>query len=304
MRELTTTDIKELYYMTDEENLRSILDKGILSHTRAEKVVNHHDVSNSSVQGLRADKYLERAVASKKALTVHQHAVLYINPHNAMMRVIKDSFPKLCVLRISKTLLERRGAIISSRNAATTEASFFTPDAFRLSPTSSAILTNPKAFGKGTDSEKLKRKQVRQAEILIPYEINPRYIVGIIVRSAEHRATIIALLGSLGMNLPIEVAPSLFFEGPGAPFTSLAIFAPINSATIEHPESPASSVDDEEMPPTQETIDSDSESTSFHMSPPAKPAPIKLFRPVAVAAPSDDAASMPAAAGAGFSKGS
>lgn len=239
-RDLTKDDIIELYYMTDMENLESILSRGILSHTRI-ATTGHADVSNSGVQALRAKKYLERAVVGKTPLSIHEHAVLYLNPHNAMMHVLRDK--EMCVLRISKKILERSGAIISNKNATVKDAGFFTPEAFRLSPASAKMLSIALSTKKEDEDKKERRKQVRQAEVLIPYAIDPRYIIGIIVKSPEHQ--VIALAAAIAAErddaLSVRILPSMFFiPSPDVVFMPLDRFSPIEEVDTADVTSPSS----------------------------------------------------------------
>jgi hypothetical protein len=222
--ELHKDDIEELYYMCDITNLNSILTRGILSHARAAALA-HTDVSNGEVQNLRANKYLERVDPDKKALSVHEHAVLYINAHNAMMHNIRDK--NICVLRISKSLLNRGDVVISNRNAATHAADFYTADAFRLSPTSTGMIISSKALGfdKALNEKRIK---VRQAEVLAPYMVQAEYIIGIIVPSEASKTEVAAITAAVKPGLPIKILPSLFYKG--AKFAPVAPYSPIAGA--------------------------------------------------------------------------
>lgn len=216
---IDTDSIDELYYICDIKNLRSILEHGILSHHRvAKKVSGHTDISNGDVQENRSRKRIERPEEGKKPMSLHRHTPLYLNPHNGMMHSLTynkgDKHTTLCVLRINKAILERRNAILTDKNAACSSVSFFTPEAFTLESPASEYLTLPYGYVKEEDSsERDERKQTRQAEALIPYEVQKEYICGIFVSSAAGEAAVKAELTLAGWDCEVTIHASMFFQG-------------------------------------------------------------------------------------------
>jgi hypothetical protein len=220
---ITKGSIQEFFYLASIKNLESILTSGILSHKRANRVVkNHTDISNDEVQGRRAGKYLQRVdPKNTRTLSLHQHAPLFLNPQNAMIKTCKEpDVTKLCLLRIYPELLHRGDVVLSSQNAATDNATFFTADAFQLSPRSSTILNHRDSlydgkFTQATDEAKKKYVQVRQAEALAPYEIAPSYIGGILVPCEQTRTAVQAILQKLQKtHIVIDINASVFHRGP------------------------------------------------------------------------------------------
>lgn len=247
--------IDELYYMCDIANLISILEHGILSHRRVDrKIMGHTDISNDGVQENRSRKRIERPEASKKPMSLHRHTPLYLNPHNGMMHSLtrnnndKDKHKSLCVLRVDKAILNRRNVIFSDKNAACSSTSFFTPDAFKLESPASEYLSLP--YGYVPDEDPLvreERKQTRQAEALIPYEVQRAYIRGILVSNSASKAAVEAELMQAGLQYEVDVVSSMFFHGNHGwpPRLNLSTVTRLPSLE-ECPASPESSSSEEE----------------------------------------------------------
>jgi len=241
---LEKNDIEELHYICPIDNLRSVLTKGILSHKRASKLNNHVDVSNDEIQSRRVKVRIQRTDETKGKLALHRHAVLYLNAHNAMMyNLAKQTnhccyvgHDKLCVLRIHREILDRGDAMLSSQNASTDAVTFFSSTKNPLySRESTPFLTQPRVEGFDKSGQ-----QIRQAEVLLPYEINPSYIGGIFVSSEDTQNIVQAIINELKEDhllegkkqLSINVHSSLFFQGRTR-FVSLEPFDPLPSLTDE-----------------------------------------------------------------------
>lgn len=214
---INKTDILELFYLTSIENIPSILQHGILSHKRANrKFPTHKDIADDEVQERRASKFIERVVQEKRSLSLHQHAPLFLNPQNAMIKTCKEkNKKKLCILRIYPSLLERGDVVLTNRNASTDEAVFFTVDAFQLSPRSSTIVSHSDPLYDGRyitapQENKQKYKKVRAAEVLTPYEISSEYIGGIFVPCEETLEEVRAILQKERKDLYLEINASIF----------------------------------------------------------------------------------------------
>ena len=213
----------EVYFLTPIANVPSIMQHGILSNKRAEKL-EHVDISNQRVQDLREDKMVpnpDRDALGKQALDIHRCANLYLRAHNAMMNVrvedrdnedgrIKgtDHRHELCVLRIDAHLLTRGEVVISSRNAARGDATFSPARDFRFTP-QSAQWSRENSYAK----DFYDKKAVQQAEVLVPYKVDPSFIRGAYV---AHGVALAALQAALPFPSPISINlyPGLFFIGP------------------------------------------------------------------------------------------
>jgi hypothetical protein len=84
-------DVTELHYITPIANVPSILQYGILSHARAERVP-HGSVAMQEIQDRRRNKQIPGA------RTLHDYANLYFDAHNPMLSARRSQNDLLCVL--------------------------------------------------------------------------------------------------------------------------------------------------------------------------------------------------------------
>lgn len=250
----STQHIQELYYIAHIKNLQSILDKGILSHKRAGKLsVPYTDISNGVVQALRSEKILERCNKKKKPLSIHRHAVLYLNPHNAMMFKKKDE--SICIIRVNKEIINRGDAVISNKNASVSNAEFFTTEAYQLvQEVADKLASNLSTLNTAEKNVQNEYKQVRQSEALLPYEISPIYFTGVIVKNKADMEQVNKILVDT-KKMPVEIVPSAFFQ---VPFPHPLEQFPLKEKTIEKHAYPDTSGDESEAksstPPTIITL--------------------------------------------------
>ncbi|OGV97043.1 hypothetical protein A2W24_00560 [Microgenomates group bacterium RBG_16_45_19] len=175
---LTPSDIAEIYFITDLVNMPSILKHGILSHNLvAKKKIQHSSIANVDVQGRRINKVIP---GGKK---LHDYANLYINARNPMLYVLLPKQRELCVIRISADVLRSAGVIVSDKNAARDWARFEPwPDGLNR-------IGKEDIFRERWDVsdpfEKDHLKGVMCAEILVPYKVDSRYILGAYVSCQE-----------------------------------------------------------------------------------------------------------------------
>src|SRR5438105_554512 len=93
--------VRELHYITHFANVPSILQRGILSHRRADKLP-HHSVADAEVQARRA------AVRMPGGTPLHRYACLYLDARNAMLYRLLGSAP-LAVLAVDSRVLDLDG---------------------------------------------------------------------------------------------------------------------------------------------------------------------------------------------------
>lgn len=250
-------NIQELFYLTHIDNLSSILVNGILSHKRAKKnQPKHQDISNNDVQGRRSKKIIPRVNEVKKPLNLHRHVPLFLNAHNAMTSLKKSE--SVCILRLYSKILDRGDAVITNRNASTDKADFYTVEAFELTKESTEIIKSSEPFcllGKKSDSEREEFKQVKQAEVLLPYHIHSKYVGGIFVPNEKIEQEVKDILETIPekKDLHISIHPSIFFIDPKLPnkkyvylksFALLSQTKPLNS-DFEHEYPDSSDSEDE-----------------------------------------------------------
>ncbi len=157
---------EELYYMTDYRNVGSILERGILSHSRVEELgLQRVDISEPGVQRWRA---LPEPVFD---LPIHAYAPLYFNPRNPMMFVRRHLQRNLVLLRVSPDAVHTATqALFTDGNAACRNTRFSTSfDIVRpVEPVLEANYWN--GFPEGG--------RMRCAEALVLDVVPPQFILG------------------------------------------------------------------------------------------------------------------------------
>ncbi len=197
-------DLTELHCISPIENVPSILERGILSHLRAEKVP-HVSVANPSVQRERSAKRVP-----PRDRPLHAFANLYFDARNPMMYVLVQEEPErhtqLCVLRIRTHVLDLPGVMVTDRNAATTIARFYSPAEGILALDASLVFADWWTDRAALEQER--RRQIRCAEVLVPDFVPPTFIEGAFV-SCDASGHVIS---GLAPTLPAAVNPHLFFQ--------------------------------------------------------------------------------------------
>jgi hypothetical protein len=195
-------DLAELHYIAPLLNLKSILAHGVLSHARVARL-EHADVSNAEVQE-RRDK-----TTVPRGRRLHEYVNLYFNARNPMMFLRQGQHRCLSVLRIDPSVLRRPDVVITDRNAS---RSWTRWEPF---PQGLEMIDAERVFAEwwthpGDPTEQYHHKGQMCAEALIPDEVSSTLIVGIYV-SCEESAEQVRPLAS---DLPIDVYPYIFFQGP------------------------------------------------------------------------------------------
>jgi hypothetical protein len=191
--------LRELHCIMPIQNIPSVMDVGILSHQRAETVT-HESVADPEIQARRA----RVRVPGGRAL--HEYANLYLDARNPMMYRRKESHATLTVLSIDPSVLDLPGVVVTDRNAAV--------DFVRWAPapTGLAIVDEALAYAERWTHENLieetRRKQAKQAEVLVPERVAPKFIRGAYVSCAAAQDA----LAALDTGCRIRLRPRLFFR--------------------------------------------------------------------------------------------
>lgn len=195
------SDVQELHSIQRLENLVSIMQHGILSHRRAQRIP-HISVANEEVQALRAQK----VVAGGRPL--HEYACLYFNARNMMMYSMHEQHAGLCVVRVSDELLDLNDVVVTDQNASRWGARFREPQE------GLAALDRDLVFAEWwTDpdpAEKDRLGAITCAEVLVPDVVPLKSIEGFDVSCEEARIRV----ESMGLGIPATVNAYLFFRGP------------------------------------------------------------------------------------------
>ncbi len=187
-----------LYNIQAIENIPSIMYYGLLSNYRAESI-EHTSIAMNEVQSRRKIKRVPNG------LNLHQYANLYFDPRNPMLSVRRNQNSHLCILKIDKVVLDFNGVVVSDRNASSAYASFYPPEAgfehINFSEVYAEWWIDDDYY------EKMRKKSVKCAEVLVPYEIPYEYIIcaAVVSEAAKER------LEEVGFDRPIMVMPEMFF---------------------------------------------------------------------------------------------
>jgi len=179
-------------------NIPSVLEHGILSHIRCSELP-HADVSLATVQDKRDRKHVPGG------LKLHQYANLYFDARNPMMYKRREYAQQLCVLRISTSVLQLPGAVITDQNAASNYVRF-------MSPNDLECLDFDMIFAEDWRhcDDKIahwRHSSVKCAEVLVPDCVESVHILGAYVldNTAETH------LKDAGFVLPISINRKIFF---------------------------------------------------------------------------------------------
>lgn len=190
-----------LYNITPIANLRSIVQRGILSHNLAASLP-HEDVSNADVQNLRWGR------KAANGTRLHDFASLYFNPHNAMLYTLALDRRDLVVLRISRDVLSLRGVHVTDGNAANRSSRSWLLAAESPDLPFDRIYARYWTGADGRSDDDLKR--TTQAEVLVPNTVPPEFVESFIVRDQSAYRWV----RQLAPDLPGSVDPDLFFSSP------------------------------------------------------------------------------------------
>lgn len=196
---MNRANLKELHYIAHFNNLPSILQVGILSHTKA-AVHQPTSVASQDVQNRRAGRRVPRG------RRLHEYANLYFTARNPMMYVLRHQHADLAVLTIATTVLDIPGTVLADGNAASDSTAFY------ASPHGLSNLDEEAIFASDwTDQDLYEywyKKRVKCAEVLIPDEVPPEFITSGYVSSQGN----IARFDALGPGMNVSVNASLFFR--------------------------------------------------------------------------------------------
>ena len=197
-RTMNRSDVTELHYITAIANVTSILQHGILSHTRAAALA-HDSVAMPEIQARRRSKQIPGA------RPLHDYANLYFDAHNPMLSRCRNRNNELCILRINQNVLDLANVIITDRNAATEMVRFWDVaeglmrlDYQRLF---AQYWTHP-----GDLYDQDNHKAEKCAEVLVPDRVEAPLIIGAYVANQ----IALAAFQALNTGLAVQVHPMFF----------------------------------------------------------------------------------------------
>lgn len=196
---MNRADIAELQYITPIENVPSILEHGILSNRQAARMA-HASVAMEEVQDRRRNKRIPGA------RPLHDYANLYFDAHNPMLSKRRDQNDAICVLRVDPTVLDMPGVIVADRNAASDYVRFY-PAADGIQALDKEMVFAKFWINAADPFDEMIRKSVKCAEVLVPDQLDPRFVIGAYV--ANERA--LGAFQALNTQLPVAVNGGMFF---------------------------------------------------------------------------------------------
>jgi hypothetical protein len=191
-------ELQELHYITPICNMPSIMQYGILSHMRAARLA-HTSVAMQEMQDRRA------AASVPGGRRLHEYANLYICGRNPMLYKRCNQHREICVLAVSTDVLDLPGVIVTDRNAGADLPKF------RPAPGGLSIVDRDLTFAEyWTSPDQIdywRRKVAKCAEVLVPDQVDSRFIVGVHVSCEEAKRQV----ETFGLDLPVNIQKHLFF---------------------------------------------------------------------------------------------
>jgi hypothetical protein len=191
---MNINDIEQLYYITHIANLPSILQKGILSFNKADKI-GHKSIAEQGVQARRENKKIPGTNTH-----LHDYANLYFDAHNPMLSARRHLNDLICVLIISKDVLELDGIIQNASRA----CRFMTLD------DGLPLLDKEEIFARywirEDQMEEYRLKGIKCSEVLVPVRVDVSLIAGAYVANA----TALRLFQQVS-SLTVEIRADIFF---------------------------------------------------------------------------------------------
>jgi hypothetical protein len=199
--------IEGLYYITHVDNIVSILENGILSHSLIESMgIHHQKIYNASVVNRRSS----RKVIGEK--TLWDFANVYFQPRNPMMYVVDcniSDISNVAIFLISKKILNNKEAFIVNGNAASLSSEIISSSDNRFKEILREIRKNvDNNWWKEEDGTKRKI----MAECLIPNLIDPKFIEAIYTPTEKAKNSISQKISLKFPAVSVAVAPEKFFR--------------------------------------------------------------------------------------------
>lgn len=185
--------------MTAISNLRSILERGLLSHNEAYKLkLPVTDISDQDVQDLRS---IKRDSIYNRPL--HDYVCLYFSPRNPMLYVRRDMQEDIVFLGINPHLLLEPNTIFSDGNAAAVNTKFYCGTAMLNELPWDTI--NARYWTNFEDG-----KRIKCAEVLVYRKVTIQNILKIFCYSGKQHSIVCEARPS-SITIPVEVTTELYF---------------------------------------------------------------------------------------------
>ncbi len=196
-------ELDELHYIIPIKNMGSIYTLGILSHKKAEKI-SHQSVAMDEIQERR------KKVVIPSGRPLHQYVNLYFHARNPMMFKRKDFYKELCLVKVSKDVLNLPQVVISDGNASSDYVRFYTvTEGLR-------VIDKERVFARYWNHddpiEKFRHVFEKCAEVLVPDKVPKEFILGAYVSCEDSKVKLYDIMEKIKPDFPITVNPDLFFQ--------------------------------------------------------------------------------------------
>lgn len=171
-------DFMSFFHVTYLGNIDSILKNGIVSRKLANniqekgtspKIENHAD---DGVINNRNSKNMQRKDLD---YSIEDYALLYLNPRNATLFRLQKENQRPVIIEIDKSILENHGIYVTDRNYACRDCLVFKVDVNNFDDTQEKMIDFDRLWSKFWHDDEL-TKHIMQAELLIPFVVEPRMI--------------------------------------------------------------------------------------------------------------------------------
>ena len=187
--------VRELHYICPLATVPSVRKLGILSKYLQKKLCpDAPSLADPEIQRIREAK----VIPGGKRL--HSYANLYFDSHNAMLSRLRNHNDDIAILRVDSDVLDLPDVIVTDRNAAACDV------IFRPMKEGLANL-DPQDVYRVWWATTIRTKQKRQAEVLVPERVPPKYVLGAYVFSKRRRT----ILTDLCPELTVVVDANRFF---------------------------------------------------------------------------------------------
>lgn len=194
--------VSGLYHMTHVNNLNSILQNGLLSHTKArEDGFMKVDIANNDVNDRRAHP---EPIHNRP---IHDYAPLYFNPHNPMLYVRKDQQESIVIIEFSPTIFLKDGVIFSDGNAAVHTTATYSSKTTFYSDLKDMNKLNWACIHNDYWNDYVDGKRIKCAEVLVPDVIERGYITRIHYLKENPQLKDVAKK----YGIELEYSPELYF---------------------------------------------------------------------------------------------
>jgi O-acetyl-ADP-ribose deacetylase (regulator of RNase III) len=196
--------IRELFYITHVNNIKSILEKGILCHKRIEDSgITYERIYNKDVVSRR------EAITVPDGRSLWSFANLYFQARNPMLYTVVRNNPldQIAVVGVDKGILDRPDIFLATGNAAHSQTEIV-PASQKKSALPTIIRNVNRIYWNEVDGS----KRTIMAECLVPDFVPPHFIRSIYFGDYKAKYATKTSVGHLGADIPFMLVPGMFFQ--------------------------------------------------------------------------------------------